>query len=326
LIDGGIAGVAAIGRSMRGSAFAKHNIKRVDRFLGNGRVDTAALSEALLKWAAQPGQKLVLVMDWTDLPGDRKMLTLAIPSRGRAIPVHSRVVDLKVMYKSQNSLEEGLIRELLVLLPAGVRVVIVADRGFGRTSLMRELKRLRVSFVLRVQENVVVRHEGRRRLLKELTPRKGRTLSLRQVEYRDENSVSINMVLTWRHKMKEPWLLATDLEGRPSDVIGCYGRRMQIEESFRDTKSVRWGFKLRHVRISTSERFQRLMMVVGLAYLFLMAAGAEAERHKQHRRLMANTVSKRALSWLTVGRLTIRLYRRRLASCIRGLQAELVTA
>jgi hypothetical protein len=311
---------------MPGRAFAKHCIKRADRFLGNSRVDAAAVSEALLQWAARHGQKLVLAMDWTDLPGDKKMLTLAIPTRGRAIPVHSRVVDLKVMYKSQNNLEEGLIRELLALLPAGVQVVIVADRGFGRTSLMAELMRLKVSFVLRVQDNVMIRHQGRRCLLRNLKPRKGQTQCLRHVEYRDENSVAINMVLTWRHRMKEPWLLATDLEDPSGQIIGYYGRRMQIEESFRDAKSIRWGFKLRHVRMSTCERFQRLMMVVALAYLFLMAVGAQAEREKRHRHLMANTARNRTLSWLTLGRQTIKSYRRRLASCIRALQPELVTA
>jgi hypothetical protein len=326
LIEGGVAGVAAIGRAMPGAAFVKHCIKRADRFLGNSRIDPAALSKALLEWAARRDGKLVLAMDWTDLPNDKKMLTLAIPTRGRAIPVHSRVVDLKVMYKSQNNLEEGLIREMLVLLPVGIKVVIVADRGFGRTSLMAELKRLGVSFVLRVQDQVVIRHGGRRYLLRQLTPRRGQTLGLRQVQYRDERSVDVNLVLTWRHRMKEPWLLATDLEERPAEIIGYYGSRMQIEESFRDAKSIRWGFRLRHVRLSTCERYQRLMMVVGLAYLFLMAAGAQAERDKRHRRLMANTSRKRTLSWLTVGRHLIRTYRRRLASCIRALQAELATA
>lgn len=48
LVHSGRAGVAAIGRSLPGTAFEKHKIKRVDRFLGNERADLAAVSVALL--------------------------------------------------------------------------------------------------------------------------------------------------------------------------------------------------------------------------------------------------------------------------------------
>ena len=47
--------------------------------------------------------------------------------------------------------------------------------------------------------------------------RRGQTVWLRRVLYRDEEPLEVDVVLTWR-------------------------RRMQIEESFRDTKSLRWGF------------------------------------------------------------------------------------
>ena len=104
-------------------------------------------------------------------------------------------------------------------------------------------------------------------------------------------------------------------------VDTLYGRRMQIEESFRDTKSVRWGFRFRHVRLSSCERYERLMMVLVLAYLFLMAVGAQAERDGQHRRLMANTVRSRTLRWFTVGRACIR---DSLATCVRFLRPALV--
>jgi hypothetical protein len=52
---------------------------------------------------------------------------------------------------------------------------------------------------------------------------------------------------------------------------------MQIEESFRDAKSVRFGFKVRQVRLQACARYERLMMVLGLATLFLASVGAWAE-------------------------------------------------
>jgi DDE family transposase len=324
LIDSGSAGVAAIGRHVPGPAFVKHKIKRADRFLGNGRVDLAVLSEALLSWATVNGSRLLLALDWTDLPQGKKMLSLSVPSRGRALPVHLRVVDERRMWKSQNSLEEGLIKELLTLLPFGTKPVLLADRGFGRTRLMQQLKSWGISFVLRVQGVAIVRSEGRKRRLQTIPLQRGQTVWLRHVLYRDQEPVEVNVVLTWRRRMKESWSLVTDLEEPPQRIIALYGRRMQIEETFRDTKSVRWGFRFRHVRLSTCERYERLMMVLMLAYLFLMAVGAQAERDGRHRCLMANTARRRTLSWFTVGRACLRDYLRTLSTCVRFLRPLLV--
>lgn len=324
LIASGRAGVAAIGRSIPGSAYGKHKIKRVDRFLGNGRVDLAVMSRVLLSWAACWDGRLVLALDWTDLPGGKKMLSLAAPTRGRALPVHCRVVDERRMHKSQNWLEEGLLLELKALLPFGTRVVIVADRGFGRARLMQRCRALGVSFVFRVEGRAMFRHRGERRAVNRVPLHRGQTVAIRDVLYRDHKPVGVHLVLTWRRRMREPWLLVTDLELPAAQVIGLYGRRMQIEESFRDVKSVRWGFKLRHVRLSQCRRYERLMMILALATLFLVSVGARAERDLRHRRWMANTSRRRTLSWLTLGQMCWEEYAKRLASCVRLLQPAVV--
>lgn len=327
LIRSGRAGVAAIGRGVPGRAYGKHKIKRVDRFLGNARVDLAALSRVLLSWAACGDGQLVLALDWTDLPGSsKKMLSLAVPTRGRALPVHCRVVDERRMHKSQNWLEEGLLVELKTLVPFRTRVVIVADRGFGRARLMQRCRALGVSFVLRVEGRAMFRHRGTRQAVNRVPLRRGQTVQFRDVSYRDEQPVPAHLVLTWRRRMKEPWYLATDLDLQAAQVIGLYGRRMQIEESFRDVKSVRWGFKLRHVRLSECRRYERLMMVVALATLFLLSVGARAERDRRHRRWMANTSRRRTLSWLMLGRMCWEAYGRQLGSCVRLLQPAVVLA
>jgi hypothetical protein len=41
------------------------------------------------------------------------------------------------LFRGQNSSEEGLLRLLVSMPPAGVRVVLLADRGFGRTELAK---------------------------------------------------------------------------------------------------------------------------------------------------------------------------------------------
>jgi len=262
----------------------------------------------------------VLALDWTDLLGGKQLLSLAVPTRGRAVPVHGGVVDQAVMYKSQKSMEGGLQRELRVLVPAGTSVVIVADRGFGRTELMKELRRLGFSFVLRVTGSALLEHEGLRQRVQQVPLDRGQTRWFREVFYRERQPVAVNLVLTWQRRMKVAWLLAADLAVPPREVIALYGYRRQIEKMFRDAKSLRWGLRLRHVCLRDCGRWERLLIALGVAYLFLLVAGAEAESRREHRRLQANTVRKRTLSWLTVGRARFREHVHHLARCVRSLQ------
>ena len=45
------------------ATFAKHKIKRADRFLGNGRMDLAVVSQALLSGATVSGSRLLFALD-----------------------------------------------------------------------------------------------------------------------------------------------------------------------------------------------------------------------------------------------------------------------
>ena len=81
--------------------------------------------------------------------------------------------------------------------------MLIADRGFGRTRLMQQLKSCGVSFVLRVQGVAVVRSRRRKERLQTIPLRWAQTLWLRRVLYGDEAPVEVNVGLTWRRRMKE---------------------------------------------------------------------------------------------------------------------------
>ena len=60
--------VHSLGRAMNTQTTAKHNIKRVERFLKNAGVECAALAQAIFDaFAPKEGPVLVLA-DWTDVP------------------------------------------------------------------------------------------------------------------------------------------------------------------------------------------------------------------------------------------------------------------
>jgi hypothetical protein len=106
---------------------------------------------------------------------------------------------------------------------------------------------------------------------------------------------------------REPWLLATSLEPNSKYVVSLYALRMQIEETFRDTKNHRHGWALRHLRCRSIERIALLLFIAALALIVVQAVGRAAEGLKLHRGHQANTIRhRRVLSWFVLGRLVLR--------------------
>jgi hypothetical protein len=79
-----------------------------------------------------------------------------------------------------------------------------------------------------------------------------------------------HVVVRWKPdlpaKRDEPWYLMTDLRRGAVELTNVYGKRMTVEELFRDGKSKQNGFALRHTKITKPERIDRLLLVLALAY------------------------------------------------------------
>jgi hypothetical protein len=60
-------GVASLGRALPGPAAEKHRIKRVDRFLGNRRLQVGKCVRPLVQAIAGTRKRLFVAIAWTDL-------------------------------------------------------------------------------------------------------------------------------------------------------------------------------------------------------------------------------------------------------------------
>ena len=76
----------------------------------------------------------------------------------------------------------------------------------------------------------------------------------------------------------ECWFLMTDLTAGPAQISRLYGRRMTIEELFRDQKNKLNGWSLRDTKITRPERVDRLLLILAIAYLLLCGIGLIALR------------------------------------------------
>ena len=76
-----------------------------------------------------------------------------------------------------------------------------------------------------------------------------------------------------------------------------YGKRMQIEEGFRDLKSDKFGFGLTISRSKNRQRLNSLLLIAALATLCLWWVGLYAQQQGWQRHFQANTVTdKKVLS------------------------------
>ena len=81
---------------------------------------------------------------------------------------------------------------------------------------------------------------------------------------------------------------------------------MQIEETFRDTKSARFGLSMAEARTKIAPRGDILMLLASLAHLLTILAGLVAEASRLGRLYQANTLrSRRVFSLSRLGRLVL---------------------
>lgn len=323
--------LANLGRAMAGPARCKHRIKRAGRFVANRRVTVAdGMAGVIARLTRRRTAPLVVGLDWVEVRAFHTLVAAAVAG-GRSIPLLWASYPEWELAKSQNNLEEGLIRLLRARVPDRVRIILLADRGFGRAELARTLLGLvNVSFVIRVKPQVRVRHPRFTGTLVEYPVKKGMRRVLRGARFRATDPVDVNVVIRWKkglpQRRDEPWFLVTDL-GKASAIhlTELYGRRMGIEEFFRDTKSVRNGLALRHTQVTRADRFDRFVLVLVLAYLLLSGLGLRAMAACRPGEWSSRDVGT-PCSAAVIGRTVLGWYNASPAAAIAAILAATITA
>jgi hypothetical protein len=131
----------------------------------------------------------------------------------------------------------------------------------------------------------------------------GRARMLRNACVTKDRFPVAGVVVVHAAKMKEPWCIATSrADLNATEVTKLYGRRFTIEESFRDTKDIRFGFGLSATHVRNCDRRDRLLFVAALAGALLELLGAAGEPADLDPLLETSTSKKRQLSLLRAQR------------------------
>lgn len=283
----------------------KHGVKQVDRLLSNPHLNVWELFALWVPFVLGQRTQAVASMDWTDFEADdhTTLVVSLVTNHGRSTPLVWMTVQKSVLKGMRNEVEDAVLRRLREVLPSGVKVTVLADRGFADQNLYALLTQLGFDYVVRFRKGIgVTSAEGERRKAADWVPEAGRARKLPKARV-TADLFQVGAVVCVKQKgMKEPWCLATSHEElSAAQVIRLYGRRFTIEEGFRDAKDLRFGMGLSSSHIADPERRDRVLLLSAIACALLTLLGAAGESLGMERSLKANTVKRRTYSLFRQG-------------------------
>jgi hypothetical protein len=254
----------------------------------------------------------VIVVDWSTLRADEQwhLLRAALAVGGRTVTLYEEV---HPQANAQSPAVHRLfLKRLHALLPRTSRPIVVTDAGF-RCPWFAQVEALGWRWIGRVRNQVCVKRAAKQpwqlltTLLQGARPLQcfGRVQLVRKqpfncrlLRYRSPLHGRKHRTVRGEiccHKasraaarsQREPWLLAycEALQAlTPMAIVNLYKKRMQIELSFRDLKSARYGSAFRHSLTRKAPRLAVLLLLQALASLmaWLQGIALSSSQHTAH--------------------------------------------
>lgn len=334
LLRGGITSLSAIALSLDGDTSLKHRIKSVDRLLGNSGLPLARgeLYRCVAYHWLKGLSPLLVVVDWSDLSLDQcwQLLRASVVVEGRSVTLYEEVHPQKLLANA--TVHRHFLQRLAEILPPGSEPIVMTDAGFHAT-WFKAVMAQGWQFVgrLRGRNRVQLCDAGPWIPARDLYGQAHTQVrDLGCGAYSRSNPVAVRAVLSKRpaqgrhcrniygakrkghgsaesaRRAREPWLLASSLGLRhlsAAAIAGLYAQRMRIEQSFRDTKSLRVGQGLEVARSRGKQRLEMLLLIAHLALFVQRLIGECAKQQQLELQFMATRrASRREISVITLGR------------------------
>jgi len=266
---------------------AESRVTLIRRWLKNLKVDVWAFYEPLLAHVLQ-GWRAVdvfVILDGVMVFGDRwQVFRVSLQHGGRAIPLIWMVVDGTGVIAVER-LAERLGRLAQFLRRRVHRVTFLADRGFRDRDWAKLARKLGWHYDLRITCNTYITLEdGRACRVDELGVPPGQRRYFQNVRVTQDGLWPANLSVGWTEgdAKTEPELLAVI-----SDQTACrarvreYGRRMSIEQSFRDDQS--GGLRSGTHSPATCRPPRTLAVGDGRRHALVSRTGRAGARPRRHR-------------------------------------------
>ena len=277
--------VHAIGQGLAQAMgkLSKHGIKQVDRLLSNEAIDVETFFGYWVAYMVGGRVEIVVALDWTRFArdGHETIVLSMLTGHGRATPLMWRTVLASTLKGNQRRYEDELLHAMREAMPAGVKVTVVADRGFGNAPMFQYLsEELGFEYVIRLRGDIYVTSaKGERRKASDWVRVSARSRTLRGATVTDAHARPVGTVVCVHAKaMKESWcVVASEDKIGTRTLIRYYGKRWGIETSFRDIKDTRFGMGMSAMRIKQTQRRDRMLLLSALSIALLTLLGAAGE-------------------------------------------------
>ena len=295
--------IHSVGRGLAAArcGLDRHAIKQVDRLLSNRGINLERIGASWVQMLLGERQEVYVNLDWTEFDDDdHTMLVASVQTdHGRATPLLWRTWKKSELKGQRNNHEDELLSWLRSCVPDDVKVVIVADRGFGDQKLFRLLmEELKFDFIIRFkQDTLVTDAQGVTRKASEWMAGSGRLRRYEGAAITADRTPIPLIILVKDAGMKDAWCIASslrDVSGK--EVKRRYGKRFSCEEMFRDFKDIRYGWGLSWTHIKDPGRRDRLFLLASIAFVLLILLGAAGEHTGLDHRIKASNRPGRQLS------------------------------
>jgi len=245
--------------------------QRFRRWLKNPRVKAREIVDPVAKQLLfqRKRKRIRLQIDRTVVKGRFNVLMVTLAHRNRALPLVWTVLPHGGSCSQQEW--QSLLNRVDKLLSRYTRVLVLGDREFGTTAMIRFCRQKGWDYVLRVKRTHMVAnpHQGWPLSwvrVSSLLPFRNQPRWLEHWLFVQEAFLRTNIALTCATKSDDPWFLVTSLASARS-AIHAYKRRFGCEEMFSDLKAR--GFDIEKTQLRHRQRFDRLLIVVALLALWL---------------------------------------------------------
>lgn len=287
------------------ATYAQSHQRRFRRWLSNRRIDAMAAHHALMRQALSEwgNQRLYLSLDTTVVWNCFCIVWVGVVYRGRTVPVAWRVVA-----QSSSTVRlwtiQRVLRQAARLLPDGVAVVLLADRGFGDGKLMKYLREnLGWHFRIRIKRSFTFQLVGQWHKVSSVRLQPGQAYFTPMVSIgKIKPYPKVYLAFAHDHHSGEDWVIVSD-EPTTLQTFAQYRLRFQVEASFLDLKSN--GFCLEASRLRDKFALSQLCGVIALTLLFLVLQGTQVLASGKRR--LVDPHWQRGMSYLKLGWNWIRL-------------------
>lgn len=300
-----------VARSWLGAERVRAPLKALDRLLSNRHLhaERERVYAGMAQWLVRTAHPVIIV-DWSDLKADLSwhVLRAAVPIGGRTLPL----LDMVFPGGEQGTpkAERKFLKRLKAVLPEGARPILVTDAGF-RAPWFRAVQSMGWLWLGRLRHRTLVNRVTAANQVDRWVP--CRTLyALASATPRDLGLMDTVHNKPWKCRVvvygqppkgrkernlqglparrkkslqcaareREPWLLVAspalkDLSAQ--QLVTLYRRRMQIEESFRDLKSHRYGQGFEDSLTRKGARIEVLLLINAMAAFASWVVGMACE-------------------------------------------------